>query len=65
MEFSTNVPETDEDVATILQSDYSENTGRALLGIYRCRRARGEDVLVAWEYTLLKHVEICGQAERP
>jgi hypothetical protein len=52
----TQLPQTDADVEIFISASYSADIGVSLLGIFRCRRAKGESVLEAWENTLLTHV---------
>lgn len=53
------VPETDEDVIKIFNTQYTDSIiADNLKGIYRCRRGLGDSVLEAWEHTLRSHLEI-------
>ena len=56
--FEPRVPETDEDVFTCIENDYSDPLLKTCLaGIYKCQRGLGNDVLTAWLYTLEVHVK--------
>jgi len=57
-DFGRSVPQTDEAVFEIFETQYSGDIGAVLSGIYRCRRARGSSVLEAFEYTLRTYVEV-------
>lgn len=50
------VPQTDAEVEKFFQ-DYSADTRRLLHGIYKTRRAKGEDVSLAYRNTLDEHIE--------
>lgn len=48
-----DIPKTDEDVKDLVVAMYDDSfVQRNVLGIYRCQRGLGKDVLGAWEYTL-------------
>jgi hypothetical protein len=52
-----NVPTTDEEVLLCLTYGRDRLTGANLRGIYQCRREKGEDLLTAYEYTLMVHIK--------
>ena len=49
----TDIPTTDAQAETALLYGKSELTGKCLVGIFQCRRAKGEDLLAAYETALL------------
>ena len=48
-----DIPTTDDQAETALLYGRSELTGKCLVGIFQCRRAKGEDLLAAYETALL------------
>lgn len=56
------VPATDADVDAAL-ADYQNSKLRELLRkIYQCRRGLGDDVVTAWEATLMAHLSAADQS---
>ena len=52
-----DIPTTDAEVELKMQ-DYSPETRRSLLGIYKCYRGMRKTVVDAWEGMLLTHIKI-------
>ena len=59
----STLPQTDEEVAVWLKETYTDLTAANLIGIYECRRDKGETLLEAYRHTLEVFVEICNKNE--
>lgn len=57
----TPIPKTDEEVIIWIKKTYSDLTARNLIGIYQCRRGKGETLLDAYQHTLEIYIKICNQ----
>lgn len=62
-DYLLNVPRTDEEVEEQIRQTHGDDnlTTRNMIGIYRIRRLKGEDVLTAWETTLKAYLEAEGK----
>ena len=57
----STLPQTDEEVAIWFKENYNDLTAANLIGIYECRRVKGETLLDAYLYTLEVFIEICNK----
>lgn len=63
--YTYRVPQTDQEVEDCIRQTHGDTlTTKIMIGIYQIRRAKGEDILTAWEVTLRAYLEAVGTIEK-